>query len=280
MGNILLTTGGWKGDPFLPAIKAVLPQLEAYAAACGADMAVVDWPLDPAGKRGIFAQRLLIPKAYAKYDVVVHMDFDILIPRNLSNIFACIPAEAGFAAIVDPRGSPAYEKAWGHAEWTRESHQEFFRRMGLVSDKTLLTVNGGVQAFRPRLIADLMESWYRDDRRFDSRYKQNNDETHMAYIAQSQGLFAPLDQRFNRQALYALHETDLGRTAYRTYRSLPNRIRRKLCKTVGLRSDHVGLGRLYTLFVEDLLRAGNLVHFSGKLPVPHVDPGLLSGSLS
>src|SRR5512137_1499648 len=144
MRNILLTTGGWIGDRFLHAVEAVKPQLEAYARACSADMALIDRPLDPSGRRALFAQKLLIARAYSSYDIVVHMDCDVLIPRNLPSVFSCVPAHAGLAAVIDPRGSPAYQKAWGCADWTREGHQKSFEKMGLSSDKPLFSINGGI----------------------------------------------------------------------------------------------------------------------------------------
>jgi hypothetical protein len=280
MQKVLVCTGGWPGDRYKSTLDAMMPQFEAYASSCGASVSVIDHALDPSRRRSIFTQKLLIPRAFSKYDVVVHMDLDVLIPRNLPDIFSLLPPTAGFAAVVDPRGSFAYQKAWGFADWTTKSHQSYFEGLGLASDRKLESINAGVLVFRPSLIADIFEAWYIDDNRYASKSEDDysGEEVPLAYLSQSNGLFSPLDYRFNRQVNFALHETPLGKVAYKKYRSLLNRLRRKARKTFGLRSLHVGFGHAYKLFVEDLLREGNLVHFAGKYPVPQVDRNLLTSA--
>ncbi|HUI71874.1 MAG TPA: hypothetical protein VL354_15250 [Spirochaetia bacterium] len=277
MKKLLLCTGGWSGDRYLSAFLAMKPRFEGYAAACGAEMGVIDHPLDPEGRRTLFTQKLLIPRTYGRYDVVAHMDLDVLIPRNLPSIFDALPAEAGFGAVVDPRGSFAFQKAWGFADWTRMSHKAYFESLGLSSERELASINAGVVVFRPGLVADMFAAWYFDDARYahKSEGDYSSEEVPLAYLSQDAGLFAPLEYRFNRQVFFALHETSAGKAAYRDYRSFVNRARRKARKALGFRSAHVGFGPSYTLFVEDLLKDGNLVHFAGKYPVPEVNQDLL-----
>jgi hypothetical protein len=261
-------------------LEAAKPMLEAYAAACGSEMAVIDYFLDPKGRHQFVAQKLLIPKAFSTYDIVVHMDLDVLIPKSLPNVFSCMPADAGLAAVVDPRGTEAYQAAWGFEKWTTMSHREHFNELGFTSQHELLCINAGVLIFRPRLVADLFEAWYMDESTpFDTiAAGYGIDEVPLAYLSQSNGLFAPLECRFNRQVNYALHETDEGRAAYEEYRLLVNRVRRRSRKIMGKPFQNVGWGQRYVRFIEDLLRAGNLVHFSGKFPIPAVDRRLLVGS--
>jgi hypothetical protein len=206
------------------------------------------------------------------------LDLDVLVPQNLPDIFSEMPADAGFAAVVDPRGSPAYRKAWGFADWTTRDHRERFEELGLTSRSELFTINGGVLGFRPRLVVHLFEARYLDDSRYvrNSEAEYNSDEIPMAFLSQTHGLFAPLEYRFNRQVNYALHETDLGKIAFEEYRSLFNRIRRRARKALGRPIHHVGYGRTYRPFIEDLLRNGNLVHFAGRYPIPVVDKALLA----
>ena len=277
MRNILVCTGGWKGDRYKSSLMAVKPQFEAYASACGSDMAVIDYALDPKGRRSIFTQKLLIPRAFSHYEIVVHIDLDVLLPRTLPNIFSSVPDNAGFAAVVDPRESYAFQKNWGFADWTTRSHRFFFEKLGLTSAGDLATINAGVVAFRPRLIAGLFEAWYFDDNRYrtTTQAEYSSEEIPMAYLSQDNGLFAPLDYCFNRQVCYALHETPQGKVAYAKYRSASNRIRRKIRKSLGMKFHHVGFGHAYQEFVEDMLRNGNLVHFAGKYPIPAVNPELL-----
>ena len=93
--NLLACTGGWAGDRYKSTLLAVKPQFEAYAAACGSDMAVIDFALDPSGRRSIYTQKLLIPRAFSQYEIVVHMDLDVLIPQNLPDIFSQLPGGRG-----------------------------------------------------------------------------------------------------------------------------------------------------------------------------------------
>ena len=160
------------------------------------------------------------------------------------------------------------------------THRFYFQSLGLTSDKDLASINAGVVVFRPRLIADLFEAWYFDDSKYKDKTEAaySSEEVPLAYVSQSYGLFAPLDYRFNRQVNFALHETPQGKAAYQEYRSLPNRMMRKILRSLGARSQHVGLGSRYRGFVEDLLGNGNLVHFAGKYPIPTVRPELLIAS--
>ncbi|MGA2480302.1 MAG: hypothetical protein ABSG63_16255, partial [Spirochaetia bacterium] len=214
MKNLLLCT--CVGDAYRSRFLAVKPQFEAYAAACGSDMEVIESPLDPAGKYGHFTQRLLIPRKFSRYEIVVHMDLDILIPKNLPDIFSVFPSSAGFSAVIDPRGSYAYQKAWGFDAWTRDSHQNFFKGLGLTSKCDLASINGGVLVMRPRLIADLAEAWYFDE----TKSHPGTEEAPLAYISQTHAMFAALEYRFNRQVLFGLHETSPGQIAFEEYRSL------------------------------------------------------------
>jgi hypothetical protein len=268
------------GERYRSAFRSERQQFEAYAALCGAETALIESPLDPKGRRSFFPQRLLIPRAFSSYDIVLHLDIDVLIPRNLPDLFALVPENAGFAAVIDPRGSYAYQKAWGFADWASRGHGSYFAGVGLTSRNELASINGGVQVYRPRLVAALFESWYFDDRKYKPPFAADfsaTEEGPSAYLSQANGLFAPLEYRFNRQVLFALHETSLGKAAFEKYCSIPNRTWRKIRTTLGLPSHQIGFGAAYRRFVEDLLRNGNLVHFAGKYPIPVVDPALLTG---
>jgi len=267
------------GEKYERIFEGFRPQFEAYAERCGAEPLVVRQPLDPQGRHRLFTQRLLIPGAYATFDEVAHLDIDLFISSAAEDIFAYLPAQAGFSAAVIPRGTKAYEMAWNDAPFTRWTHEEYFATKDLHSSRPLRQINGGVLLFRPELTAELFRSWYFDDARHagKSEYFYAAEEDAMAFLSQDRGCFSELPQRFNRQLIYRLCENEEGLNARAELTSLVNRVHRKVRRTVGLtRATAVGM-RHYAAVVEQLLREGNLVHFSASYPMVPVDPALVAG---
>jgi hypothetical protein len=268
------------GKRYRRMYEAVRSQMEAYATKCKSDLELIQEPLDRDNTHNYLTQRLLIPSRFSRYEIVAHVDIDVLISRGLPSIFESLPPRAGFSATVDPRATRAYDEAWGHAGFTKLTHRQYFEEKGWQADDSLVSINGGVLVFRPPMVAELFETWYRDSSHFkghpDSYFQC--EEGILAYISQKHRLFSPLPVQFNRQVHYALHETSAGLSALARYRSFAHRGTRKLLRSVGAPSNHIGFGREYRIFVEELLGQGNLVHFAGNYPVPRVDAGLLIGS--
>ena len=260
--------------------EAVRSQFEAYAAKCKSDLELIREPLDRDNIHDYLTQRLLIPSRFSRCEIVAHVDIDVLIPQNLADIFESLPPQAGFSATVDPRATRAYDKAWGHARFAKLTHRQYFEEKGWKVDDSFVSINGGVLVFRPRMVAELFESWYRDSSCFSGHpdHYFQCEEGILAYLSQKHRLFAPLPVKFNKQIHYALHETPRGHSVLSRYRSFAPRGTRKLLRSFGAPSNHVGFGRTYRLFVEELLQQGNLVHFAGNYPVPRVDAELLMGS--
>jgi hypothetical protein len=275
MRNVLLCTVF--GDRYWRMFARVRAQLEAYAARCGCDLQLIEKPLDPDNAHSYLTQRLLIADRFSRFDVIAHIDIDILIPRALPDIFQSLPNTAGFSATADPRGTDGYVEAWGKAPFTRWTNKEYFAQKGWDVDDSFVSINGGVLLFRPALVADLFASWYRDPSRFaghpDTFFQC--EEGIFAYLSQKNRLFARLPVHFNMQVHYALHDRTSGRTALAKYRSVANRGLRKTARAFGDRSGSIGYGKSYTRFVEELLKENNLVHFAGNYPIPAVRDDVL-----
>jgi hypothetical protein len=275
MANVVVCTVF--GERFQRLFSSVRGRLEAYASQCGCDLEVIEGPLDPGNSHNYLTQRLLIPEHFSRYDLVAHLDIDVLVPRGLPDIFASLPPWAGFSATADPRGTTAYTEAWGQAPFTKLTSREYFQQKGWDADDSFVSINGGVLVFRPNLVAELFASWYRDNARFAGHpddYFQC-EEGIFAYLSQANRIFSPLPVLFNRQVHYALHETESGRRALAEYRSFLNRGLRKAARTVGMPSPHIGYGENYIHLIEELLDEGNLVHFAGNYPIPAVRKELL-----
>lgn len=114
------------GEKYERMFRGFRRQFEAYAERCGAEPVVIREPLDPAGRRRLFTQRLLIPRVFSRFREVAHLDIDMLISSAAVDIFSSLPPNAAFAATVNPRGTRAYEMAWSEALFTRQSHAEYF----------------------------------------------------------------------------------------------------------------------------------------------------------
>jgi hypothetical protein len=267
------------GDKYERMYRPFRRQFEAYAAKCGAEPVVIREPLDRERRHGLFTQRLLIPAMFKRFDEIAHLDIDMLIPRNAGNIFSSMPAAKAFGAALSPRGTPAYKEAWDHAPFTTQTHAEYFESKELRSGNPLFQINGGALVFRTIQTADLFASWYFDAERYAGKteYYYSNEEYPMAFLSQDRGIFYELAPCYNRQLIYALCENEEGLRARREVRAFSNRARRRIGRALGMQQiGRLGMRR-YVDCVEELLRAGNMVHFSASYPIPRVNSELLVG---
>ena len=95
---------------------------------------------------------MLIPSAFSQYDIVVDIDLDVLLPLNLPNIFLRCLLMPVFP-LWWIRVKAMRSRRHGVLRiGLREGHRRYFENMGLSADIELLSVNGGVLAFRPGLL--------------------------------------------------------------------------------------------------------------------------------
>ncbi|MDR6159792.1 lipopolysaccharide biosynthesis glycosyltransferase [Chryseobacterium sp. SLBN-27] len=125
-------------------------QFENYARKCGADIKVIDKPLDGKFHRPLLSQKLLIPDATAEYDVVLFLDLDIIISEEAPSVFDYLPENKYFGAVLDPRGTEEFNKTWGHIPRILEETNEIYFTDRHFENNDLLqgSINGGVFIFR------------------------------------------------------------------------------------------------------------------------------------
>lgn len=267
------------GEKYEAMYRNVRRQFEAYAERCSAELIVIRGPLDDHGLHSLMTQRLLIPSRFERFDLAAHLDIDVLIPAEAADIFSSLPADAAFGAVVDPRGTQSYSLAWNQADFTSQTHAEYYAGKDLRSERPLYSINGGALLFRTAMTGRLFSNWYHDRQRYagkpDSYY--HNEEDPAAFLTQSQGTFFSLPPRFNRQLIYALCESPEGLAARKQLTSPVQRIRRRIARALGVAPGPMSGMRRYASRVEALLRNGDIVHLSASYPAPVVDPAILIG---
>lgn len=206
------------GVKYLQYFETLRPQFEAYARKCRADLIVCSEPPDPAFKRNILAQKMLLPERYKAFDWIAFLDLDVLISSAATSIFDCIDETKAFAAVADPRGTAKFANVvryfWRLPEILNETHQGYFVDRGFAPHPLLkASINGGAFLCKPSTIAGLFRDAYFSDLRETAsggamidRIAAQNDEAIMAYVSQTNNLFFELDERFNKQVIYQLYE--------------------------------------------------------------------------
>jgi len=239
-------------------------QFYLYAQNCGAEIKIIDTPLDATHKRPLLSQKLLIPSLVKEFDIALFMDLDIKINKNAPSIFDVLPKEKSFGAITDPRGTEEYNKTWvNEKRITEESTLSYFETRNFSANANLKgSINGGVFVFRPLEVFDLFENYYYSDH--DQGPFNSYEEGPMAYLTQSNDSFFNIDPKFNLQILYKLKGTKEGNEIINNQKKIPSIIRKyyqRKFKTVLLPT------KSYKNFVEKHLQQNWFIHFAGGYPL-------------
>lgn len=256
------------GGKYLDQYNLVKPMMQAYADRCGADLVLIDQPLDETNRRSVFSQKLLIPDYLKAYEVVAFLDLDIIITPGCPDIFQEIPQGCGLAAVLNPRGTEKFRKMFAENERIlNETVMDYFTSRNFPADDRLVgNINGGVLVFRPALIADYLKDYYY------SEHSQGSisayEEAPMAYYSQVNGLFHGLDERFNLKVNFEVG-TPIGEDVYRTVSSRGYRLAEKVMKKLTHRNNVLLEGRL-TRLVTELAKTGYIIHFNGGYWNPRV----------
>lgn len=251
------------GDKYHKQFNRVKAGFESYARRCKAELFIIDKLPDPACKRSLLAQKLLIPTLTSGFELVLFMDIDMLISASAPDIFETLPADKSFGAVVDPIGSAEYLRTWSLEKQTTETvtHNYFTERNFVLSEKLIGAINGGLFLFRPQAVASLFSDYYFSDHEQGSL--SSNEEAPMAYLTQTNNLFYNLDMRYNQQLIYKLKGTDEGLEVLRKQKRFPKFIRRKYYKRTG---SEVIPALPYRRLVEKQLNENYFVHFAGGYP--------------
>lgn len=251
------------GEKYQQMYRCVQAGFEAYADKCNAELIIIDKAPDPAFKRNILSQKLLIPSLVSDYDLVLFLDCDILISENAPDIFTTLPADKAFGAVTDPIGSAEYVETWNVGNRSAKDlvSDYFSSRNFEPSEKLSGPINGGVLLFRPRQVATLFSDYYYSDH--EQGVSFIHEEAPMAYLTQSTGLFYGLDNRYNQQIIYKLAGTSAGQDVIRREKRIPKLIRRKYYKWHDCCLMPIPA---YRNLVREQLRESYFVHFAGKYP--------------
>lgn len=253
------------GDKYRRQLYFVLKNLKNYANKCGADFQICADAPDSSFHRNLLSQKLLLPRIYEKYEWIFFVDLDVLVAEAAPSVFNEIKDDFSFSAVVDRRESLGFVNTvthvWRQAEILKESHSGYFRSRGF-SDHDLLqaSINGGAFLCRTSVMAPLFEDAYWSD-----LPDMPHEEAIMAYISQVNGLFEPLNKKFNTQII---HEVSAENTAlasrwthgyrFRLLRRLHDKLRPQMLKTL--------YPLAYRRFVQDKLNETYILHFAGGYP--------------
>ena len=202
------------GERHRRLLRAARGQFEKYCDKCNAELIVCTQPPDPAFRRTIITQKLLLPKLVKAFDWVAVFDLDVVISDNAPSIFAHADESKGFGAVLSPRGTQGFRNYYAKLpEVLRESSTSYFLDRGFPGHPSLVgAINGGVVLYNPAKVSDLFERWYYsafEERPcadvFRHREIFTQDEGPMAYLTQTNGLFFALDEKFNTEIIYQLY---------------------------------------------------------------------------
>ncbi|WP_288243628.1 glycosyltransferase [uncultured Chryseobacterium sp.] len=239
-------------------------QFENYARKCGADIKVIDKPLDGKFHRPLLSQKLLIPDATAEYDVVLFLDLDIIISEEAPSVFDYLPENKYFGAVLDPRGTEEFNKTWGHIPRILEETNEIYFTDRHFENNDLLqgSINGGVFIFRPQKVAGTFKDYYFSDH--NQGELNSFEETPFAYFSQIHNWFKALPIQFNTQILYKLKGTEEGREIIKKEKKLPKFFLKYYYKKTG---NCMYPTRAYKNYVKRIITENHFVHFSGNYPI-------------
>lgn len=250
------------GGRYRRQYELVRDNIAAYARKCGADFVPIERPIDPAMRRDVYSQKLLIPDYLRGYEQVLFLDLDILISPRCPSVFDLMPEGVGLMAEVNPRSSKRFRKIYADNERVlRETVQDYFASRGFAPGEGLVgNINGGVLLFRPRLVADMFREYY------ESGKSQGEhtafEEAPMAYLTQTAGIFSELDYKFNCMPYFEVGN-DYADGIYRLQRNgIYKKAERVLYKVTGQR--HMLLIGQHRALVRRLFSDGAcIVHFAG-----------------
>lgn len=252
------------GEKYQKLFSKSKDQFVKYAQKCGADLFIIDKPLDESFHRPLLSQKLLIPSVATQYDVVLFLDLDIIISEKAPSIFEYLPEDKYFGAILDPRGTNEFNETWGHIPRILEETNEIYFTDRHFEANPLLqgSINGGVFVFRPKKVAKAFKEYY------FSEHNQGEfnsfEETPFAYISQINGWFEALPPKFNVQILYQLRGTAKGKKIEAGEKKIPKFIRKFFFRKKGYCFFPT---RKYKAFVKDIISESYFVHFSGNYPI-------------
>lgn len=239
-------------------------QFYTYADKCNADIKIFTSPLDKEKKRSILAQKLLIPSQVEQYDEGLFLDLDILISEQAPDIFSLFSPDKSFAAVLDPRGENIFNETWKHIpRILEETTLEYFKSRNFPTNALLQgSINGGVFMFRPSEVSSMFSDYYYSDHQ---QGKLNSfEETPMAYLTQTKGIFQPLPPQFNAQVLYYLKGTKEGKKIIDHESKIPYFIRKKYYKFF---ERAIIPTRGYKQLIQNMLKENYFVHFAGNYPL-------------
>ncbi|WP_261510079.1 glycosyltransferase family protein [Chryseobacterium paludis] len=239
-------------------------QFESYAKKCGADLIILDKPLDDTFHRPLLSQKLLIPLKTKGYDIVLFLDLDIVISSKAPSIFEYLPEHKYFGAILDPRGTKEFNKTWGHIPRILEETTEIYFTDRHFDPHPLLlgSINGGVFVFRPEKVADVFKEYYFSEH--NQGELNSFEETPFAYISQTNEWFEALPPKFNIQILYQLKGTSKGKEIEVAEKKIPKFIRNYYYRKEGYCFFPT---KKYRVFVRNVISENYFVHFSGNYPI-------------
>ncbi|MBB4807647.1 hypothetical protein HNP38_002953 [Chryseobacterium defluvii] len=239
-------------------------QFENYSRKCGADLVILDKPLDESFHRPLLSQKLLIPSALQQYDIALFLDLDIIISDQAPSIFDYLPEDKCFGAVLDPRGTEEFNRTWGHIpRILEETNEIYFTDRHFEADPLLQgSINGGVFIFRPRKTADIFRDYYFSDH--NQGALNSFEETPFAYFSQINNWFEALPAAFNVQVLYKIKGTERGNQIENSEKKLPGFFKKYYYKKTGYCFYPT---QKYRNFVKDIISDNYFVHFSGNYPI-------------
>jgi hypothetical protein len=259
--------------------ESVRRQFVRYAQKCQADLLVCSAPPDPAFRRNILYQKLLLPSMYRDYDWIAFFDLDVMIAQDAGSVFEHTREDKAFGAVINPIGTQSFVNValhhWRLPEILNETHLTYFYDRGFSrfpeDTEIVASINGGAFLCDPSKIGDLFKDAYFSDfteQAVDGgsiieRSASTVDEGIMAHVSQCHNLFFALDDRFNTQFLYAVYE-DLRNPIIPFLSTLHYRL---LQRVEGRSAAPRPLyPRFYIEFVAERLAGLSILHFAGGFP--------------
>lgn len=239
-------------------------QFEKYSQKCGADLIIIDHPLDQNFHRPLLTQKLLIPSFLKEYDIALFLDLDIIISDKAPSIFEFLPDDKYFGAILDQRGTDEFNKTWGHiSRILEESTESYFTDRHFKANSLLQgSINGGVFIFRPSKVGDIFKEYYYSDH--NQGELNSFEETPFAYFSQINEWFEALPKEFNVQILYKIKGTERGNNIERKESKLHAFFKKYYYKKTGYIFYPT---RKYKNLVKELVTENYFIHFSGNYPI-------------
>lgn len=253
------------GKKYEKILEKNISQFEIYAKKCNAELVIINEPLDKTFKRTLLYQKLLVPSHLEKYNKVVFLDLDIVISKNCPSLFDLLPDDKGLAAVYSPRGTEKFKLMWkNHPDILNETVETYFTKRNFPKANGLTgNINGGVLVFNPSKIGKLFKDYY------FSNHEQGEhsafEEAPMAFISQTNNLFFPLTENYNRQFFYEFYTPKCANILKIKSKAVYKIINQTLQKIFKLDSD-ILLYKKMNKLRNFLIEKDNtfILHFSGK----------------